>query len=380
MQPVPIDLATFGSKLQRYREQRQLNLADLVPDTGIPAERLQGFEKGILAPTGDEVLILADFFQCDYRFFVSNEKLAAFEQTETLYRKFGDEFSKEDRRSIQEFFFLCECEAFLLSELQRKAEVFTFTPSGNYFKGHAEQAAKALRQHFSYASNAVPGDVYSDFRKLGFHVFRRKLENSNISGLTIQHPSAGTCILVNYSEDIYRQRFTAAHEGAHGILDRGDDVIVSFNRKADLVETRANTFASRYLLPAELISQIPVSVWNEAEIVRWASKFKVSTAALTYALKDAGLVGEGLTAELLQARVPAHEKVDPELANLAGRSATRKDELLRRGLSSFYVGLCLEAWNSGIVSVGRTAQMLLVDDSELLEIAALFGMKKPTTL
>ena len=373
---MPIDLAAFGSKLQRYREQRQLTLDELVSGTGISVERLQGFEIGNREPTGDEVLILADFFQCDYRFFVSNEKLAAFEQTESLYRRFGTEFSKNDRRSIQEFFFLCECEAFLLSELKREIDTFTFTPSGKYYKGHAEQAAKALRRHFSYASNAVPSDVYADFRRLGFHVFRRRLDNSNISGLTIQHPSAGTCILVNYSEDIYRQRFTAAHEGAHGILDRGDDVIVSFNGATnDLVEIRANTFSSRYLLPPELLEQIPVSVWNQAQIVRWASQFKVSTTALVFALKEGGVIDERLANELRQARVPAHEKGDPELANLAERPAMRKEELLSRGMSAFYVGLCFEAWNKGIVSTGRAAEMLLVDDFELWDIAELFNMR-----
>lgn len=242
---MPIDLSAFGDKLRRYREQRQLTLEELVPDTGIAIERLKGFETAATSPTGDEVLILADFFQCDYRFFVSNEKLAAFEQTESLYRRFGTEFSRKDRRSIQEFFFLCECEAFLMAELNRKVEAFSFTPSGTFFKAHGDQAAASLREHFKYAANAAPSDVYADFRRLGFHVFRRRLENSNISGLTIQHPSAGTCILVNYSEDIYRQRFTAAHEGGHGILDSNDDVIVSFsNRTTDLVETRANTFAS----------------------------------------------------------------------------------------------------------------------------------------
>jgi hypothetical protein len=81
---VPIDPAAFRNKLQRYREQRQLTLVELVPGTGIPVERLQGFESGTVAPTGDEVLIIADFIQCDYRFFVSNERLAAFEQTETV--------------------------------------------------------------------------------------------------------------------------------------------------------------------------------------------------------------------------------------------------------------------------------------------------------
>jgi Zn-dependent peptidase ImmA (M78 family) len=351
----------------------------MVPATGIPVERLRDFENARAAPTGDEVLILADFFQCDYRFFISNEKLAAFEQTESLYRRFGTEFSKNDRRSLQEFLFLCECETFLLSELKRRIDTFTFTPSGNYYKRQGEDAAKALRRHFSYAKNAVPSDVYADLRRLGFHVFRRSLDNSRISGLTIQHPSAGTCILVNYSEDIYRQRFTAAHEGAHGILDRANDVIVSFDEATeDLVEIRANTFSSRYLLPPDLINQIPVSVWNQGEIVRWASQFKVSTAALSIALLEAGLIDEQQAKQLRKVRVPAHEKVDPEVANLTGAAALRKKELLRRGLSTFYVGLCLEAGNQGTVSAGRVAQMLLVDDFALWEIAKLFGMETPT--
>lgn len=102
---MPLDLLAFGDKIRRYRKQRQLLAEDMLRDTGIALERLRGFESGTVTPSGDEVLILADFFQCDYRFFVSNEKLAAFEQTETLYRKFGNEFTTADRKSIQEFLF-----------------------------------------------------------------------------------------------------------------------------------------------------------------------------------------------------------------------------------------------------------------------------------
>jgi Zn-dependent peptidase ImmA (M78 family) len=184
---------------------------------------------------------------------------------------------------------------------------------------------------------------------------------------------------VNYSEDIYRQRFTVAHEGGHGILDRDDDVIVSFSNKTpDLVETRANNFASRYLLPIEIAQQIPVRQWNHLEIVRWASNFKVSTTMLSIALKEAKVIDENTAKGLRQAKVPTHEKVDPELANLDEQLAARKEELLSRGLSAFYVGLCLEAWTRGIVSAGRTAEMLLVDDFELRSIAELFGLTSAT--
>jgi hypothetical protein len=108
-------------------------------------------ESGELTPTGDQILIFADFFHCDYRFFISNEKLASlasFEQTETLYRRYGEEFRKDDRLRVQEFLFLCECEEFLVEASWKPREpVPQIQKMGEYFKGHAEQAASQLRRH-----------------------------------------------------------------------------------------------------------------------------------------------------------------------------------------------------------------------------------------
>lgn len=87
------DLAQFGSKLTRLRSEQQLELAELSSGSGISSDRLLAFETGNAAPSGDEVLILADFFKCDYRFFVSNERLTASEQTESLYRRYGTELT-----------------------------------------------------------------------------------------------------------------------------------------------------------------------------------------------------------------------------------------------------------------------------------------------
>jgi transcriptional regulator with XRE-family HTH domain len=268
---VPIDLVEFGKKLLRCRTQLQLSLAEVAHGTGLAAESIRAFEEGSNTPTGDDILVLADFFVCDYRFFISNERLAAFEQTDSLYRMHGSEFSKEDRRSILEFIFLCECEQQLERELDRPIAPLDFIPRGNYFKGHGAEAADALRRHFGYEPNSVPSNVYADFRKLGFHVFRRRLTNSNISGLTIRHPYAGTCILVNYDEDIYRQRFTADHEAAHGILDRDQDVVVSFasrSTREPLVEIRANTFAARYVLRNDLQFFARLAAQPEWNVVR----------------------------------------------------------------------------------------------------------------
>lgn len=378
---MPLDLAEFGRKLARCRVQLDLSLADVGASTGLSMERLEAFEQGTKTPTGDDVLVLADFFKCDYRFFISNEQLAAFEQTDSLYRMYGSEFSKDDRRNVLEFIFLCECEQQLEEELQEPIRPFSFTPTGTYYKGHAEQAARALRDHFGYNPNAVPSDVYADFRQIGFHVFRRRLENSNISGLTIKHPFAGTCILVNYDEDVYRQRFTAAHEAAHGILDGDQQVIVSFampSTREHLVEVRANAFAARYLLPPEVVAAIPVTIWDEQQVLRWSGQFKVSASALAYSLKEASVIDDATLGRLKRVRLQRELKIDPELSGLSPRALERKQELLQRGLSTYYVELCFQALSDGLVSAGRVAEMMLVSDFEVAEIASLFGVKVGT--
>jgi Zn-dependent peptidase ImmA (M78 family)/transcriptional regulator with XRE-family HTH domain len=374
---VALDLQELGAKLRRYREQLQLSTAEVGATTGIGDDRLRDFEAGANSPTGDEILILADFYKCDYRFFVSNERRAAFEQTENLYRRFGSEFSKSDRWGVQEFLFLCECEEFLTRELHRSRSPFHFQPSGTYFKAHGERAAAELRRHLGHSPTAIPLDVYADLRKIGIHVFRRRLENSNISGLTVRHPYAGPCVLVNYSEDIYRQRFTAAHECAHAILDKNADVVVSFTQwdAKQLIEVRANTFASAYLLPPSVISKLPVSNWNHVEVVRWANKLKVNTTALAIALKENRLVNEADFNQLKQVSISATIKADPELDGLTHASEERKRRLLQRGLSSFYVALCFDAVTEGIVTNSRAAEMLLVSETELTEIATMFGVK-----
>jgi len=374
-----LDRQMFSDKLQRYMTQLQVAAEDVEKDTGIPRDRLGSILDRTSDPTGDEVLILADYFRCDYKFFVSNEKLAPFEQTESLFRKHDSELSREDRWAIQEFLFLCECQAHLLSQLPSPMArgSFSFTKSGTYQKGHGENAAESLRRHLGYGDHEVPKNVYNAFRDIGIHVFRRLLSRSTISGLFIAHPTAGLCVLVNYSEDIFRQRFTACHEAGHAILDDGQDFVVSYAKwnKRDLSEVRANTFASRFLLPPALLNSLgdPQS-WDESQFLQHAIRLMVNAATLAYALREAGRIDDARTEAFKKLKVPAAHKTDPEIpADLAPKSRERKQELLQRGLSDSYVALCFDGYHQGIVSASRLAEMLLISEMELGALAALYG-------
>jgi Zn-dependent peptidase ImmA (M78 family) len=374
---MPVDPIVLGGKLAKYREQFQLSFDELSITTGIPGEDLASYESGSKTPSGDVLLVLADFYKCDYKYFISNEKLAPFEQTDILFRQHGDEFSKADRWAVQEFLFLCDCEQFLLQEMGWTQIVdFKYSKVSSIHKTNGIDAARKLRNKLGYANNVIARNIYNDFKSIGLHLFRRALENSNISGLYVKHPFAGKCILINYSEDVYRQRFTAAHEAAHSILDDDQEVIVSF-KKTDVTDYRevgANNFASHYLMPPDFLMAIPdARVWSQDKITEWASKLKVSVEALVYALRNQNLIPPERENELKASRVPRDAKEDPELPrDLPPLSRERKLILLKKGLSNRYVRLCFEAYHKQVVSFGRLAEMLLTDERQLTDLMDLY--------
>lgn len=372
-----IDRKSLSSKLAKYRGQLKESIAEVAAASGIDAKRLTAIEAGQTEPTGDEILILADHYRCDFKFFISNEQVAPFEQTETLYRAHGDDFTKEDRRAVQDFLYLCETEAFLMQELGLRTNRFDFVPKGKFFKGHGEDAAARLRVALGHSDRSVPRDVYAEIRSVGVHIFRRKLGNSNISGLFVMHPVAGKCALVNYSEDIYRQRFSAAHEMAHAIFDSAQGASVSYKKPGhlDMLEVRANRFASCFLMPPAFLANLPdPAKWSDSDVLRWANDLRVSCDALGIALKESQLIDDATSQRFRQLRVPRDAKLDPELPeSLNHTQRKRKEKLLEVGLSDFYVGLCFEGFNMGAISVGRLAEALLCSHGELSELSSIYG-------
>lgn len=373
------DLKRFGDKIRNYREQLSLEVIEISEKTGINLERLIALEGGKLEPTGDEILIFSDFFKQDYNFFISNEQKNGIEQVDILYRKHGNDFSKEDRWAIREFLFLCESEQFIFDSLQIRKVEFDFTPFGPYFKSHGKQGASALRERLNLADNQIIPNPYQIFRQLGVHIFRRKLRNSNISGLFINHPVAGKCILVNYNEDIFRQNFTLAHEMGHAIFDYDKEINVSFENgswsKSDLSEIRANSFASHFLIPKSIFRGIDFKNITEKQLTNLAMQIQVNVEPLLISLKNGNLISYDQKQSFRSLKIHRNDKLDPELKGISEKYYSIKLKLLERGLSDFYVKNCYEAYSRGLISSGRLADILLCNERELNDIMSLFNLK-----
>ena len=370
-----LNLAILGGKVAAYRRNLSDTVEEVAAATGVAIERIAAIEAGTMEPTGDEILILSDYFRCDYKVFLTDDALPSTPPAQTLYRAKSADFEKEDRRAIRDFIYLCETEHELEQEMGRLPSFFEL-PLNVRTRGAVDDAVSAVRARLGYGERGLPLDVFGACRNLGVRVFRRGLGDSNISGLFVVHPVAGRCILVNSSEDAYRQRFSAAHELAHALFDAGEVARISLKtEKSDPVERRANVFASTFLMPPHLLRSLPSTAhWTDDDARRWANDFKVSCDAFGIALHKSKLVNYEASKHIRGLRVLAADKVDPELPSTLSESQQRqKAALLNLGLSDHYVGLCFEAHRNGLISTGRLAEALLLSHGELQEVAILYG-------
>ncbi|MBO9682804.1 MAG: ImmA/IrrE family metallo-endopeptidase [Flavisolibacter sp.] len=370
------DLNLLAKKLTGCRSRLEYSYFEISEGTGIKQDRLIAFEQALIEPTGDEILILADFFREDYKYFISNQQSSASENTDSLYRQFDKEFTKEDRRAVQEFLYICECEADIWSLLEENKKPFQLSSKRFSTNNEAEETASAVRIFLGYKENELLQNIFDDFRNLGLHIFRRKLHNSGLSGIFIQHPVAGKCILVNYSEDLYRQNFTISHEVAHSIFDTNQLYNVSFTKDGkDIKEIRANRFAAGFLMPAAVLKRLKVSTWSEEILIKLASQFRVNVIALLYRLTSLELITQKEFNKFKELKLSKEFKEDPELKDLPSKIALAKMQVLERGLSTTYVRKCHEAYSKSLISQSRLAEILLTSEHELQEVLALFNLK-----
>ncbi|WP_084630583.1 helix-turn-helix domain-containing protein [Desulfovibrio aminophilus] len=375
---MPVNREALGKKLGHLRQHLGLSIDELSRVTSIDEQRLYLIEAGELECSGDELLILADHYKVNFVSLLRKE-IDLVDGMDAFYRSSGSGLSKDDRASIQEFLFLCENEKFLLEDIGRN-NIVEFSPKihGDMYKIHGVQIAQQLREVLGFKENQVPADIYYEFRRLGFHIFRRKLDDSNISGIFIKHVTAGKCILVNFYEDIYRQRFTVAHEVCHALIDNKYSYNISKDNdsKKSLIEIRANNFASEFLLPSALLKEFASSlaVGNDEQIIGIANRLQVNPISLAIALSEKCGISAELKEYIGSLKINRTVKNDPELSGAySARYLSAKENVLQRGLSSFYVNLCIDAYEQGIISLNRLSYVLLCSRDELFEIAEMFG-------
>jgi len=351
------------------------SVEDVSEWTGIARERICILEAGTEAPEGDEVLILADVYLKDFKHFISGDRPDEFDNSSILYRALGLELTAADARNIQEFLYLCENEQMLEEASDKRKREFHHAVVGTNFKHQGKTGAEALRAHLGIAPSEVLVNPYRCFRSIGVHIFRRKMDNSRISGLYVHHRQAGSCVLINYGEDVYRQIFTVCHECAHSIFDREDSAVVSGKwNGTDLREVRANAFAGQFLIPDGVVQQhLRPITWSETVFRTWCDRLSVNAKTLSIRLKESGIIDHAMAKRYGAIRINGQSKEDPEIPDEYTKSQRiRALSLLDQGLSGYYVRHGIEAFQQEKISFDRLSELFMVERIDLMSLLAEF--------
>lgn len=164
----------------------------------------------------------------------------------------------------------------------------------------------------------------------------------DVSGVFLNHPDLGMVLLVNDDHVLARQRFSYAHEYAHGLFDRDEPVTVStFEKREDLREVRANAFAAAFLLPANGVTAM----------LRFLNK---GTASRTHAwVYDLGMEEKSSPA------IQAEERAAP-----GSQTVTAKDvAVIAHHFGASYLAATYRIRNLGFVNQPECEQLISQEES-----------------
>ncbi|BAY43811.1 hypothetical protein SAMD00079811_13980 [Scytonema sp. HK-05] len=363
------DYVLLGKKLREVREDSNIDAAEAAFRLQISLEDYLKIESGEKKATGDQVVLLAALYQEDFRYFVTGDYPSARSQIQEMFR-LNASLSKNDRIAIKIFVRLCEYESFLEQEIFNKK--YSPLPNygqrqfgHNYFKKQGAEAAKFERERLQLGKSPIR-DIFDLMRNQDIHVFKRQLEDRNISGLYINHPTAGHCILINYLDDLYRQNFSAAHEYCHALFDSAlEQEVTYFKQETNELEWRANSFAGNFLLPKECIEEnySPATEYeNWINLIRHiAETFRISAQVVIIRLLEMEWIDEDLKKQLMSEKrlvIKLQEKFDPEIPpDLSTGQKERLTHVIRHGLSWYFIELCTKAYRDGEITYQKLLEM-----------------------
>jgi len=368
------DYAVLGKKLKDARESLLIAPQDSASRLQISLEEYLDIEVGKNRITGDQLVLLISLYRRDFRYFVAGDYPSAESQVQEMFRR-NTALSQSDRIAIQEFVRLCEYEDFLERDIFDRKHIqipnySEFAFNHDTFRQQGEKAAFFERERLTLMMNPIE-NIFDVIRNQGIHLFKRQLQDENISGLYINHPIAGHCILVNYLDDLYRQNFSAAHEYCHALFDssQGQEItyLKSLNVSPDL-EKRANSFAGNFLVPKQTI-KLDYSPANNYEawinlIRQIAERFRVSSQVVIISLSELKWISKSLNEQLFKEKrlvIKRDKKFDPEIPpSLSLGLRDKSTQILRQGLSWHFITLGADAYRRGEITYHKLLDMLLL--------------------
>jgi Zn-dependent peptidase ImmA (M78 family)/DNA-binding XRE family transcriptional regulator len=359
----------IGARLKLAREAIGYTLEKVSEETGIGASSVSEFENEKREPKFSQLSLLAELYRKSVEFFLTDQTIT----TEVLLWRAKPNDETEMKKSEARFKQLCE--------QYRKLEILT-----GEIKQVKLPSIEVKDDQFTYRdSNLLAEKIHKEFglgdlpsaslkqtleEKYYVKIFHLSFNGSAISTVSAQF---GSAILLNKDSKLWRRNFDLAHELFHILTwpifrtHNGTDVKLTKREE----EQFANAFASRLLLPTDIVKNKIESAVSEKHEVSFESLYEIA--------REFGVSLDALMWRLLYLYNKPAEQIEKYIAdakslldNLPKRPSDIPEELPER-----YWRLATRALRDGKLSLMRfakyvgisykDAQKYLVEDKDVAD-------------
>lgn len=259
---------------------------------GVSSVAVGQWESKAHPPRPDHVIRLAEALEVEPRFFGLGRPYARLDSSAAHFRSLRKTPAHQRAKAVA----FAEQVWELTQALERRVELprvdlpgFSAGEVPTPSKTPAE-AARALRAHWGVGDRQVPRLVRL-MERHGIIVTLTPFAGDSTATVdafsTSNLPRPLVVLTPDRADDIYRHRFTAAHELGHLILHGGDDPAGAAKEK------EADEFAAEFLMPFDAIHEELPKRLDFQELDRLSLAWGVSLEALIYRCHEVGTVSEG---------------------------------------------------------------------------------------
>lgn len=253
----PIELP---NRLRKARDNRGISQQSAAEFVGLPRTAITQIEKGNRSVSTLELTKLAKLYRYPISYFLDEIQNDEEDINLVLYRAAPD-LNEVTQQQIYHYIDLCK-EGIILEKIldfEPRANLPKYSLPIPKNKGEAvaqgTNLAEQERKRLSIGIGAI-ADITNLISNQGIWACSADLPD-DVSGLFLNNSKTGLIILVNAHHVISRKRFSYAHEYAHALFDREENIRISnVANSAELIEVRANAFAAAFLMPVEGINEV----------------------------------------------------------------------------------------------------------------------------
>lgn len=251
-----MDHINLGNRLRSARERSGLSQQAVADKLGLHRTAVTLIESGQRQVSTIELTRFAALYRSSIPELLDPGEKFAEEYLVVLHRLAPElQDDPEVKRDVETCLDLCrlgiELEGVLGRDARQGPPKFTLVLP--------KSAAEAVTQGFEVAmeerrrlglGSAPIRNIVARINEQGVWAVTSRLR-SDMAGFFMQHPAIGLVTIANVSHPLPRRRFSFAHEYGHVLMDRDRDLqMTTTANSGDLVEKRANAFATAFLLPA----------------------------------------------------------------------------------------------------------------------------------